>query len=52
MSYRGSMEGWHEDENECLGNCGVCEDCERIAWENSDYEYDMMREEEEDLLSW
>lgn len=40
MSYRGMMDGWHGDENECNGHCGSCDDCER-AWEqqgDSDYE--------------
>lgn len=48
----GRYDNLHGDEDECRGFCGVCEDCERAEWERADYEYDMMREESEDLLSW
>lgn len=45
MNYRGMMDGWHGDENECNGYCGLCEECERAADERSDYEYDLWCEE-------
>jgi len=30
MSYKGAMDGWHGDEYECQGDCGVCESCEFV----------------------
>jgi hypothetical protein len=28
MSLKGTFDGWHGDEYECTGNCGICEKCE------------------------
>jgi hypothetical protein len=46
MSYQGMMDGWHGDENECHGQCGLCDECDRIADERADYEYDLWCDEE------
>lgn len=46
MSYQGMMDGWHGDENECHGQCGLCEECDRASDERADYEYDLWCDEE------
>jgi hypothetical protein len=46
MSYVGIMDGWHGDENECNGQCGLCENCEDNYYQQCDEEYDMWRDEE------
>lgn len=46
MSYQGMMDGWHGDEMECNGQCGLCDECERASDERADYEYDLWHDEE------
>lgn len=46
MSYRGMMDGWHGDENECRGHCGLCEDCDERYYQRCDEEYDSWRDEQ------
>lgn len=46
MSYKGIMDNWHGDEDECHGNCGLCDDCDERYYERSDEEYDACRDEE------
>lgn len=41
MSYQGMMDGWHGDEMECRGHCGICNNCEQRLYyfdELEDYE--------------
>ena len=40
MSYKGLMDGWHGDEDECTGHCGLCDLCEQINDEKGDQEYE------------
>lgn len=40
MEYRGMMDGWHGDENECNGYCGVCDDCESVREKKGDSDYE------------
>lgn len=42
MSYRGLMDGWCGDENECHGHCGMCDEC-------SDRYYALFDEEIEEI---
>lgn len=46
MSYRGMMDGWHGDENECDGNCGICEECDEHYYQRCDDEYETWRDEQ------
>ncbi len=46
MSYRGMMDGWHGDENECHGHCGLCDECEDRYYQRCDDEYEAWRDEE------
>jgi hypothetical protein len=48
MSYKGLMDGWHGDENECNGDCGLCDDCERRTDMKGDQEYECYRCEHTD----
>lgn len=40
MAIRGIMDGWQGDENECSGQCGHCEQCERALERKADDEID------------
>lgn len=40
MTYRGAMEGWRGDEQECHGHCGSCEQCEQHYHQSCDEEYE------------
>lgn len=40
MKIKGSMDGWHGDEMECRGRCGVCEDCEKRISRQADDDYE------------
>lgn len=46
MSYRGMMDGWYGDENECHGQCGVCETCDEQYYQQCDNAYEAFRDEE------
>jgi hypothetical protein len=46
MSYQGMMDGWHGDENECLGHCGLCDDCDDKYHQRCDEEYESWRDEQ------
>jgi len=46
MSYRGMMDGWHGDEMECNGHCGLCEECEDRYYKRCDDEYDAWRDQQ------
>lgn len=46
MSYYGMMDGFHGDENECHGQCGLCIDCEQRYDQFCDESYDQWREDE------
>lgn len=46
----GRYDNIHGDEDECHGNCGLCEDCERACDERCDSDYEAWRDEE--LLAW
>jgi hypothetical protein len=46
MSCQGMMDGWHGDENECHGQCGLCDDCQRASDEREEYEFELSRCEE------
>lgn len=46
MSYKGMMDGWHGDENECNGHCGVCDECEHVTEQKGESEYESEREEQ------
>jgi hypothetical protein len=43
---QGMMDGWHGDENECNGHCGLCEDCERRADEKGEQDFESWRDEQ------
>jgi hypothetical protein len=45
MSYSGTMEGWHGDETECQGNCGLCSDCDEQFYQDCDEAYEAWRDE-------
>ena len=36
---KGAMEGWYEDDLECQGHCGTCEECDN-AWYAAGDDYD------------
>lgn len=42
----GMMDGWHGDEYECDGNCGMCEECDENYYRRCDEDYEAMRDEE------
>jgi len=46
MAIRGMMDGWHGDEMECRGHCGLCDDCESAAERRADDDYEMWRDEQ------
>jgi hypothetical protein len=46
MSYQGMMDGWHGDENECHGQCGLCDNCLLASDEREEYEFESKRCEE------
>ncbi len=46
MSNLGTMEGWHGDENECYGSCGLCSSCDDQYYEEADEAYETWRDEE------
>ena len=46
MSYRGMMDGWHGDEYDCTGHCGLCEECNRQMDRYGDDEYEAWHEEQ------
>lgn len=45
MSYQGTMDGWHGDENECQGHCGLCNDCDDRFYQACDEEYEAWRDD-------
>lgn len=45
MSYKGMMDGWHGDEYECNGYCGLCDSCESMREQKGDSDYDAEMEE-------
>lgn len=46
MGYRGQMEGWHEDDFECFGHCGLCDECMLRHYQLEDEYYDASRNDE------
>lgn len=46
---QGMMDGYHGDEQECRGHCGLCGDCDERYYLRCDEEYDSL--EDEDLFS-
>jgi hypothetical protein len=40
MSYRGMMDGWHGDEDECYGECGICSECNDNYYRDMDDAHD------------
>lgn len=44
---RGMMDGWHGDEYECTGHCGLCDDCDRISEQKGDLDYEASRYDDE-----
>ena len=46
MGYLGMMDGWHGDENECDGHCGLCEDCDELYYQRCDEEYESWCDEQ------
>lgn len=42
----GLMDGWHGDEMECHGICGLCSKCEYAADRKADDDYDRFVYEE------
>jgi len=46
MSYQGMMDGWHGDEMECHGHCGLCDECDDRFYAACDEEYEAWRDEE------
>jgi len=40
---KGSMDGWYEDDLECSGHCGTCDDCDN-AWYAGADDYDDFEE--------
>lgn len=46
MSYLGTMDGWHGDEIECYGNCGICKNCDEKYYQSCDEDYENWRYEE------
>lgn len=45
MKY-GLMDGWMDDEFECHGHCGNCEECTGISDQKSEADYESFRDEE------
>jgi hypothetical protein len=46
MSYRGMMDGWHGDEFECHGYCGLCDLCDERYYQQGDETYESWHYEE------
>lgn len=46
MSYQGMMDGWYGDEYECMGQCGICSDCDQRDYYKCDIDYETFRDEE------
>lgn len=46
MSYRGMADGWHGDEHECHGYCGLCHDCDERYYQQCDDIYELSVDEE------
>ncbi len=46
MNYRGVMDGWFGDEYECLGQCGICNDCDERYYHKCDVDYDSSSDED------
>lgn len=44
-STMGAMDGWHGDEYDCTGHCGVCDECERARERQCDDAIEAMRQE-------
>jgi hypothetical protein len=40
MSYLGMTDGWHGDEDICMGNCGLCDTCEQTREEKGEDGYE------------
>lgn len=43
MYYRGLMDGWHGDEDECNGHCGSCDQCLEIIDNQGENDYDVWK---------
>jgi len=46
MSYKGSMEGWSIDDEECNGHCGSCDECLYVIEKKGDSDYEAERNEQ------
>lgn len=46
MNQLGIMDGWHGDENNCIGDCGLCDTCEQIKEEKGEEQYESWRAEQ------
>jgi hypothetical protein len=46
MNYQGMMDGWHRDEYECHGHCGLCDECDDRYYQRCDEDYESSRDEE------
>jgi len=46
MSYKGMMDGWHGDEDECNGHCGLCGECEYVIEQKGESDYEEERNEQ------
>ena len=46
--FRGMMDGWHGDEDECNGDCGRCWECELLNDSKADQLYEGTRYEDND----
>lgn len=40
---KGSMDGWHGDENECTGYCGLCDECLEKITTQGENDYDVWK---------
>lgn len=45
MSYKGMMDGWHGDEDECKGHCGLCDECEQVSEQKGESGYESEKED-------
>jgi hypothetical protein len=39
----GMMDGWHGDEDECRGYCGLCDECLNLSEQKGDLDYEASR---------
>lgn len=47
MGYRGMMDGWNGDENECHGRFCMCVDCDSQFYQACDDTYDAYQEDDQ-----